>query len=292
MIKVIITGASGLLGQYLNIKLSKKNEILALYNTREGNTKNYNSLRINLGDISGLRKIILDYKPECVIHTAGITRPEVADAMPYSEVKKINVEATREIAELCERIKARIIFTSTDLVYDGNIGGMLSENGKINPLSSYAVSKVEAEEEIKSVTENYVILRTALLFGIGLNGSVNNYHILLENLRKRNLSYLFVDQIRTPLSLLNASEIISQIVNSGIKNITLNFAGPQRVSRYELGELLCKAGGYDETLLKKIYLKDIPTVKPVYDVSLNTTLLRKSGLNQKELFEEILRTLQ
>ncbi len=290
--KVIITGASGLLGQYLNIELSKKNEILALYNTRVGNTKNYSSIRVDFRNLTELRKIILEYKPDCVIHTAGITRPEAADAMPYSEVKKVNVEATREIAESCERINARIIFTSTDLVYDGNSGGMLSENGKINPLSSYAVSKVEAEEVIKSVTENYVILRTALLFGIGLNGSVNNFHIMLENLKKRNLSYLFVDQIRTPLSLLNASEIISQIVISGIKNITLNFAGPQRVSRFELGELLCKAGGFDETLLKKIYLKDIPTVKPVYDVSLNTTLLRKSGFCQKDLFEEILRILQ
>ncbi len=290
--KVIITGASGLLGQYLNIELGKKNKIIALYNSREGNTKSYNSIRLNLEDFSALKKVILENKPDFVIHTAGITRPETADAMPYSEVKKINVEASRVIAESCESIKARMIFTSTDLVYDGNSGGMLPENGKINPLSSYAVSKVEAEEEIKSVTENYVILRTALLFGIGLNGSVNNFHILLENLRNRKLSYLFVDQLRTPLSLQNASRIISQIVDSGLKNLTLNLAGPERISRYELGKMLCEAGGFDETLLKKIYLKDISTVKPVYDVSLNTTLLRKLGLNQGELIQEIISTIQ
>jgi len=212
--------------------------------------------------------------------------------MPYSEVKKINVDASRAIAEACEEVKARMIFTSTDLVYDGNSGGMLTESGKINPLSSYAVSKMEAEEEIKSVTENYVILRTALLFGIGLNGSVNNFHILLENLRNRKLSNLFVDQLRTPLSLQNASRIISQIVDSGLKNLTLNFAGPERVSRYELGAMLCEAGGFDETLLNKIYLKDMSTVKPVYDVSLNTTLLRKLGLSQNELIKEITLAIQ
>lgn len=285
--KVIITGASGLLGQYLNNELGKKDDILALYHTRKGNTGNYKSLQVNLEDTGKLKSIIAEFQPDIIIHTAGITRPETADALPYSEVKKINVESTKVIAESCEKINAKMIFTSTDLVYDGNSGGMLTESGKINPLTSYAVSKVEAEEEIKSVTENFIILRTALLFGIGLNGSVNNFHTLLENLRNRNLSYLFVDQLRTPLSLQNASRIISQIVDSGLKNLILNFAGPERVSRYQLGEMLCDIGGFDRTLLKKIYLKDISTVKPVYDVSLNTTLLRKLGLNQSELFQEI-----
>ena len=73
--KVLITGGSGLLGQYLNILLSSKFNILTLYNSNVGNCKDYNSLRLNICDYNSLLNAFKDFRPDTVIHTAAISHP-------------------------------------------------------------------------------------------------------------------------------------------------------------------------------------------------------------------------
>lgn len=289
--KILITGGSGLLGQYLNIILSKEFSILTIFNKNPGNCIFYDSLKIDINNLSNLEYIINKFIPDVIIHTAGYTRPEIADNLPYEEVYKMNVEVTGLIAGICNSLGAKLIFTSTDLVYDGNQGEYLRENAKLNPLSSYAETKLKAEEEIKKTFENYVILRTSLLYGIGLNHSVNNFSIMLKNFREGKPSRLFFDQFRTPLSLLNAAEMIKDIIQKNIKSETINFAGMTRVSRAELGEILCKTGRFDNNLIERISLDDMPEIWKVYDVSLNTDKLKSLGLKQKSIEESIIEIL-
>jgi len=177
------------------------------------------------------------------------------------------------------------------LVYEGNGEGMLRENSKLNPVSIYAETKLKAEKEIAETFDNYLILRTSLLIGFGLNHSRNNFHVMYNKLKAGESPKLFSGQYRTPFSLLDASEIISQLVKSDLKEIILNFGGSERVSRVELGELLCKIAGFDKGLIEKIKISDIPGFPAVKDVSLNTEKLRSFGFKQKPLekaVEEIL----
>ena len=292
MKKILITGGSGLLGQYLNIELSKDFNILTLYNTEERNTIEYNNAKAEITDFDLMKKVFTEFSPDVVVHTAGITRPETSDEMTYEEVHKINAEAAKFVAERCDLIKAKLIFTSTDLIYNGDKGGMLKEDAEKNPLSNYAKTKVEAEELIKNTFGNYIILRTALLFGLGLNGSPNNFHNMLNNFREGKPSNLFFDQVRTPLELNNASEIINSLCKEDIKEITMNFAGKEKVTRVQLGEMLCDIGGFDKSLINPISMYDVETLKPVADVSLNTELLQSFGLKQNTLEEGIRRSLR
>lgn len=285
--KILITGGSGLLGQYLNIILTKKFSVFTIFNTNPGNCLFYDSLKIDINDLPNLEYVINKFEPEAVVHTAGYTRPEIADKYPYDEVYKTNVEVTRFIAEKCDLHKAKLIFTSTDLVYDGNQGEYLGENAKLNPLSSYADTKLKAETEIKKVFDNYVVLRTSLLYGIGLYHSVNNFSQMLTNLREGKSVKLFYDQFRTPLSLINAAEMISSIIQSDIKSEIINFGGMKRVSRAELGEILCELGNFEKNLIEKISLNDMQEIRKVYDVSLNTDKLKSLGLKQKSIEESI-----
>jgi len=71
--KIIITGGSGLLGQYLNIFLSAKHDVLTFYNHNSGNCKQYKSLKIDLNDNAKLQNVLSDFKPDIVIHTAAYT---------------------------------------------------------------------------------------------------------------------------------------------------------------------------------------------------------------------------
>jgi dTDP-4-dehydrorhamnose reductase len=285
--KILITGGSGLLGQYLNITLSGKHQILTIFNNNPGNCLFYDSLKIDINDTANLEYVITKFEPDAVIHTAGYTRPEIADKMPYEEVYKTNTEVTKLIAEKCSLLNAKLIFTSTDLVYDGKQGEYLKEDSKLNPLSSYADTKLKAENEIMKVFDNYVILRMCLLYGIGLNHSVNNFSLMLENFRAGKPVKLFHDQYRTPLSLINAAEMISDIIRKDIKSEVINFGGMRRVSRAELGEILCEAGNFNKDLIERISMDEMPEIQKVYDVSLSTEKLKSYGLKQKSIEESV-----
>lgn len=285
--KIFITGGGGLLGQYLNIVMSESDTILTTYRSNPGNCRYHNSIKCDLTNHKQLSAVIKGFAPDVVVHTAAVSRPETCDAMSMPEVLKINTGLTADIAGLCADTGSAMFFTSTDLVYDGNAGGMMKEDGKINPESRYAESKLLAEECLPGSGCSYVILRTSLLYGMGLNHSVNNFHNTLNNLRNGISSKLFYDQFRTPLSLIDASYLLKGLLSSGVKDTILNFGGRERVSRYELGEMLCDSGGYSKGLLERISMYDIDTAHKVADVSMDTGKLNTLVSGQLSISESI-----
>jgi len=290
--KIFITGGSGLLGQYLNIFLSRDNEILTLYRNNPGNSINYNSRKLDITDFKEMSDLFHQFNPDVVVHCAGFTRPEACSDENRKQVELTNITATKQISELCDKYHSKLIFTSTDLVYDGDSGGMLNENGKLNPHSIYAETKLEAEKIIQSTFSNYIILRTSLLIGFGLNHSKTNFHIMYDALKEGSRPKLFSDQFRTPFSLLNAAEVISELASSDVKEIILNFGGRNRLSRVELGELVCDLAGFDKSLIEKIRMTDVPGLPAVKDVSLDTSLIRSLGFNIKSAEEAVFEILK
>lgn len=281
--KILITGGSGLLGQYLNIYLSRENEILTLFNNSYGNCKDYNNHKIDLTNFDKVTDVFKSFHPEILIHTAAISRPEECDSIPHPHVMNVNFHLNEILTELCNEYNCRLIFTSTDLVYDGETGIISHENSIIKPVSLYAETKLLSEDHIRKTSENYVILRTSLLYGVGLNGSLCNFHIMLNKFKAGESVRLFYDQYRTPLSLHNAAELIFEIIEKDVSNITLNFGGRERISRCELGEMVCRKFGYDNSLIEKISLSDIDGIHKVYDVSMNTDLLNSLGIYQMNI---------
>lgn len=285
--KILITGGSGLLGQYINILSARRNDILSLYKSNIGNCNRFNSSRVDITNFILLTKIFEDFKPDIVIHTAGFTRPEACTENNKELVYETNVNATENISRLCDIHNAKLIFTSTDLVYKGNSEGMLKEESELLPVSIYAETKIKAEDVIKNIFNNYIILRTSLLIGFGLNHSRNNFHEMYNTLKSGRNPKLFSDQFRTPLSLIDASEIVLELAKSDVNNITLNFGGRERVSRVELGEMLCDIAGFGKNLICRINMSDILDFPAVKDVSLNTEKLQSLGIKQKSLEESI-----
>lgn len=285
--KILITGGSGLLGQYLNLSLSKKNEILTLYNSNIGNCKSYYSLQVNICEYSSLLKIFRDFRPDVVIHTAAISNTILPNGILPKDVYNINITATKSIAELCDMFRSKLIYTSTDLVYAGYRGSMLKEDAKLIPLSLYAETKLMGEIKIRETFDNFIILRTALLFGFGLNHSTNHFQKMFFDLKANKEVKLFADQFRTPISLIEAARIISEIVQLDINSTVINFGGLERVSRYELGEHLCEVAKLDKNLLIKIKMIDVSELPNVEDVSMNTEKLSELGIKRKTLDDSI-----
>ena len=287
MKKVLITGGSGLLGQYLNIKVSKTHELLTTYNTNTGNCKEFSSKQINILDKNELQKLFEEFNPDVVIHSAAITNPVPKENQSAKDYFDTNVTSTKNIAQLCEKYKAKLIYISTDLVYAGYRGSFLKEDAKLIPATLYAETKLVGEMKIKETTENYLILRTALLYGFGLNHSQCHFQQMFNDLKINKPVKLFIDQFRTPISLSDSSAIITDLIGKDFINETINLGGTEKVSRFDMGEMLCSIAGFDKDLIQKIKMDEIPNYPVVEDVSLNTDKLQSLGIKPGTIEENI-----
>jgi dTDP-4-dehydrorhamnose reductase len=286
--KVLITGGSGQLGEFLNIEFSRsEHTFLSLYNSRQGNCADFTSAKIDLKDENSVKEIFINFNPDVVIHTAAISNAAKCDASSKAEVFDINFKATGMLAYLCEEFNSKIIFTSTDLVYDGKQGSMLREDAGLNPLSLYAESKLEAEESIKNLNANFIILRTALLFGTGISNNENYFHKVYDSFSAGNKMKLFSDQFRTPLALHDAARLIKEMTEKNISGETINFGGNKRVSRAELGEILCDTAGFDKNLIQSVKMDEISLKDNVPDVSMDNSKLRSYGIRPEEIEDSV-----
>lgn len=287
MKNVLITGGSGLLGQYLNISLSNKFDILTTFNKNSGNCRDFPSGKIDILSEALLKKIFQNFRPDIVIHAAAISNPQPMENQSPKEYFDTNVKATKNIAMLCEKFKSKLIYISTDLVYAGYRGSFLKEDAKLIPVSLYAETKLMGELKVMESTENYLILRTALLYGLGLNHSRCHFQIMFNDLKNNKPVKLFVDQFRTPVSLNDAANIITELAAMDFKGEIINLGGPERVSRCQLGEILCDIAGFDKNLIQKIKMEDVPNFSEVEDVSLNIDKLKSFGMKPRTIEENI-----
>lgn len=276
-----------MLGQYLNTELSKKNEILTQYQSDIGNCGNFTSEKLSITNYVKLEKIFNSFKPDVVIHTAAISNTEKADKLPADIVYKVNVNATSKLAELCSQSDAKLVYLSTDLVYAGYRGSMLNEDAKLIPISLYAETKLMGERKIQETFGNYIILREALLIGFGLNHSRNNFHLMYEKLVKKETVTLFTDQFRTPLALHDAARMIAGLLDKNINGEVINFGGQDRLSRFEVGKILCEEGGFDKNLLVSKTMEEADITYKVADVSMSIEKLLSYGIKPQSCRESI-----
>ncbi|MCW8804385.1 MAG: sugar nucleotide-binding protein, partial [Ignavibacteriaceae bacterium] len=124
MKKILITGGSGLLGQYLNLAVSSNNKILTTYNNHPGNCREFLSKKIDILNEKELKILFQEFQPEIVIHTAAFTNPLLLHDQNPKDIYALNVNTTKRLAELCDQHNSKLIYLSTDLVYAGYRGSM------------------------------------------------------------------------------------------------------------------------------------------------------------------------
>lgn len=271
--KVFITGGSGILGQYLNIELSQHFEILTQFFSHTGNCALYNSVQFDILDLERLEAVIDSFKPDVIVHAAAMANTVSIAPFTPKYIYDLNVGVTHFLAEKCKRADIKLIYISTDQVYAGDRGSFLTESAKLMPMSMYAETKLIGEYKVINTFDNYIIIRLALLFGFGLNHSRMHFDNMIENFKNGKKVKLFTDQYRTPLSVIEAARVIRQLSSMDLKKEIINLGGIERVSRFELGEMVCDLTGYDKSLIVPSTMDSVPGLAPVADVSLNSSKL-------------------
>ncbi len=201
--KILITGSNGLLGQKI-VKRCIKHRVPFIATSKGVNRNpecpegNYISLDLQQSD--EVKKLVSDQKPTAIIHTAALTNVDYCEANP-EECHQVNVVASRILYEAAKSIQAHFELLSTDFVFDGE-NGPYKEEDPVNPLSVYAQSKVDAENDLINDPEkykNWSIARTIIVYGTGFGLSRSNMILwALEALPKGEVMKLVDDQFRAP----------------------------------------------------------------------------------------------
>jgi dTDP-4-dehydrorhamnose reductase len=247
MSTVIITGSSGFLGRYL-LKLSpSQSEIFAVY--RRHKPENYGkNIHLIRQDLLSDRWINLDkLAADVIVHTAAMAN--IDDCETHPEVaQQMNFKITCRLVKYAAQNRARFIFVSSDVVFDGKRGDY-KEHDKPNPLNVYARTKVEAENYVLSHHDKSVVVRPSIFYGRSLNGRPSFIETMLNNLRAGNQVTVFTDQYRTPLFVENLADALWELVNHRYCGI-LHIGGPEKLNRVEIGKILCRELNLDENLLE------------------------------------------
>jgi len=269
--RLLITGGSGFLGSHLLHQA--QGEVYATYNRRRYETPVAHWVQLDLNQLNSIEPLLKEIKPSVVIHTAAMTDPDLCEREKQL-ARRVNTRATEALALACQAIGARLIYLSTDMVFDGERGNY-SESDEPNPINFYGETKLEGERRVVANCPNSVIARSALIYGNAPSGKPSFSQWILERVRKGVEVPLFYDQYRTPLLVQNLAQALLELAEMDFTGL-IHLGGSQRINRYDFGVKLVKAMGLPTSGLKRCSVEDVnlPAPRP-RDASFNITRAKR-----------------
>src|SRR5262245_21057943 len=248
-----VTGAGGLIGNYLvqtARQLSPGEQIVSLTRTT-----------LDLTDLPSVREALRKQSPALIIHCAALSRSPECEANP-ALAYKLNVESTAALAEMGDRL----VFFSTDLVFDGRSGNY-DESAAVNPLSVYAETKVAAER-IVLAHPNHLVIRTSLNGGTSPTGDRGFDEQLVKAWQSGQRLRLFIDEFRSPIHAEMTARAVWELVTQRKTGI-YHIAGSERLSRWQIGQLLAARRPDLHPQIQPASLKEYQGAPRAPDTSLN-----------------------
>jgi len=280
--KTLVTGASGLLGSRVVDVLSKEYEVIPTHNMQ---SLHPNSIRMDIADRDRVLNVFDKTSPNVVVHTAAETNVDRCETNK-EWAWKVNAIGTRNIAKASAEVGAKLIYISTDYVFDG-CRGRYTEQDETNPINYYGLSKLKGEEFVKELCEDFVVARTSVLYGQGL-GKLNFATWVIDSLTNGRKVSVAEDHFNSPTLADNLAEIIRRMTNCRGK--VYHAAGSERVSRYEFALKIAEVFELDRSLLAPVKMKDLQVwiAKRPRDSSLCVDKLRhEMGVQPLDLTEAL-----
>ncbi len=268
--RLLVTGASGLLGNKI-VTLAESDYLVTPTDITQ--PLHPNAVKADITDSVGISQLFRKLGPDIVIHTASETNVDRCET-EKERAWKINAEGTRNIAEACQKTNAKLIYISTDYVFDGE-KGLYTEEDQPNPIDYYGLTKLEGEREVTKHCENYAILRTSVLYG--RHPWKQDFATWIINKLKQNQEITVVDDhYNTPTLADNLAKIALEVGERDLQGI-FHASGCERISRYEFARRIAKTFDLETALIKPIKMSELTAwiAKRPKDSSLNTDKIQK-----------------
>jgi dTDP-4-dehydrorhamnose reductase len=182
-------------------------------------------------------------RPAAILLAAALARADACEREP-ARARALNASLPHEVARLARERGIRLVHVSTDLVFGGRpaAGARYSESDAPSPVHAYGRSKAEGEAAVLAECPAALVVRVPLLYGDSVGRGLGASDQLLAALRRGERPVLFTDEWRTPLEVGNAARALVECATRS-ENGLLHVAGPERLTRFELGLAVLEARG-------------------------------------------------
>ncbi len=229
--KIGITGASGMLGTALIDRLYLEHKIYAT--SRKIGIKK-DRVRwdcFDLLDVKALHSWLEVNDLDIVIHCAAIVNINQCEKTP-DVAKDLHYKTTKIIAECLQKNGGRLIYISTDHLFDGKKSGLYTEKDRANPLNIYAQTKLEGEKSVLSIKDS-LILRTSII-GWSRGEKLSFAEWIVKGLVEKTRLNLFDDVFFSPLHVSDLSDIVSELIKKQVIGL-YNATSSNSLSKYDFG---------------------------------------------------------
>lgn len=282
--KILITGANGMLAQEVRKKFEKNNEII-LTDVAE----------LDITNVNAVTNFINDLKPDYIINCAAYTAVDKAEEN-YELAEKINGDGPTNLAKAAKTSGSKLVHISTDYVFGGNLdlSKDYSEDDEKNPITAYGITKLHGEQGIQNNMEEYYIFRTAWLYGIGGNNFVKTMTKLGTDRDELNV---VADQHGSPTYAKDLSDIIYQAIEKKIPYGVYNATNEGYTTWYDFTKQILSEQGIKckvnpVTTEEYIEMMKVTQAKRPFNSKLSKEKLKKYGIIVPEWKDGLRRYLE
>jgi dTDP-4-dehydrorhamnose reductase len=234
---ILVTGASGFLGSNLALHCAAEGyAVWGTFHSRPFTLKGIEVRKLDVCVPDAIEALVSEIKPAFIFHCAAIANPDAA-AKDVPATRQINVQGSKLLADAAARHGAKLVFTSTDLVFDGSVK-FVTEKDRPNPLGVYAKSKLDAEQAILAVPgARAAAVRTVLMYGWGKAVGRSFAENWLREFLTNHPLKAFTDQYRCPIWVGDLCEALLAVAEKDLQGV-FHAAGPERMNRYDFARKL------------------------------------------------------
>ncbi len=273
--RILVTGASGLLGLNLCLEKAKEYDIYGIMHQTQLANVPFTSIRRDLTNKTTLSEIFNHTKPELVINCAAMANVDQCEKHPI-QAAKINTEVPGNLARNCAKRAIPFIHISTDAVFDGKKGNY-KETDIPNPLSIYAKTKLEGEKRVLEVNQHALIARVNF-FGFSIKGTRSLAEYFLRNLIAGKKVKGFIDIIFSPLYVNDLVETLFKMIRKKLTGI-YHVVSTDYLSKYDFGMLISEKFNLDGSLiLPESYLEGNLIAQRSPNLFLDVSKLLSTGI--------------
>lgn len=273
MKRLLVTGASGLLGINLALRESTRWDVTGISNSHRLTSVPFKVISADLSADGTIQPLIETNRPDVVIHCAAMANIDDCEKSP-EKAALINSVVPGRLAEVCSKRGIKLVHISTDAVFDGIVGNYL-ETDTPHPLSVYARTKLDGEKAVLDVFPQAVVARVNF-YGWSLTGKRSLAEFFYNNLSAGIPVNGFTDVEFCPLFVNHLVDLLMNLAKS-LHSGVFHVVSPVALSKYEFGCRIAEVFGLDDRLIKPVSVLDGGlTARRSPRLTLNTDKLKEA----------------
>ena len=250
--KILLLGHKGMLGSDLLAQMRLHHEVIGM-----------DKEEIDITSADDCARAIEDTAPQIIINAAAYTNVDGCEASK-EECFAVNAEALKNIADACRLKNIRIIHFSTDYVFNGAGSAPYKEDDNCNPINTYGASKLAGERYLQTLAQNYIIIRTAWLYGV--NGK-NFVRTILEKAKTTPRLTVVDDQLGSPTHTKDLAAAVDLLIEKNAQGI-FHVTNRGSCSWYQFAVKILQEAEIDNVEVSPIKSDQLsrPAKRPAYSV--------------------------